>query len=221
MKLVTIILILFCANSWGSVDQTSAHFSKANGVSKTDFRLVLAALEKVFSPVAASMSRTLEFQYDWDADWAQAFARRWETDQVVIYGGIARIPGSTTDSLALILCHELGHLYGGEPFSDEYNKLALEGQADYFATLDCWDRVITEIPVREGNERDRAFAAALTVTAFFASNRGIAAPKIETPDTTVVTTTLKTHPEPQCRLDTYMAGLEKAERPRCWWAPEN
>ena len=189
------------------------------GVSRTQFRQVIAAFEAEFARDAAEEGRTFEILHDWDTDWAQAFARRWETDHLVVYGGIARIAHATTDSLALILCHEVGHLYGGVPYSDETNRLSLEGQADWWATAHCWERVIHQLPGRAGNERERAVAAALTVTAFFASNRSLPMPRAETPDTSVVSRTNQTHPAPQCRLDTYLAGLLKQERPRCWWAP--
>ncbi len=189
------------------------------GLTSVEFQQTIKTFESVFASYAARDNRIFEILSDWKTDWPQAFARRWETDHLVVYGGIARIPGSTVDSFALILCHEVGHLYGGEPFSDEHNRMAVEGQADYWATSECWEKIIHELPLREGSVQDRGVAAAIVVTAFFASNRNLPAPRVDTPDTTIVERINRTHPLPQCRLDTYLAGLELNERPLCWWAP--
>ncbi len=189
------------------------------GLTRAQFSQTMNMFEAVFAPYAARDNRTFEILSDWNEAWPQAFARRWETDHLIVYGGIARIPGSTVDSFALTLCHEVGHLYGGEPFGDEHNRMAVEGQADYWATSECWEKIIHELPLREGSVSDRGVAAAIVLSAFFAANRNLPAPRVETPDTSVAERTNLTHPLPQCRLDTYVAGLEMNERPRCWWAP--
>lgn len=189
------------------------------GLTRAQFTQTIKAFEAVFAPYAHRDQRTFEILSDWDTAWPQAFARRWETDHLVVYGGIARIPGSTVDSFALTLCHEVGHLYGGEPFGDEHNRLAVEGQADYWATSECWEKIISELPLRDGSVQDRGVAAAIVLTAFFAANRSLPAPRIETPDPSIAERINRTHPLPQCRLDTYLAGLELKERPLCWWAP--
>lgn len=55
------------------------------------------------------------------------------------WGGIARIPGMNDNGLALIACHEVGHLLGGEPRSKipAFLWATSEGQADYYATSIC------------------------------------------------------------------------------------
>lgn len=189
------------------------------GLTRSEFHQTIKSFESVFAPYAARDGRVFEILSDWETPWPQAFARRWETDHLVVYGGIARIAGSTIDSFALVLCHEVGHLYGGEPFGDEHNRLAVEGQADYWATSECWEKIILELPLREGSVQDRGVAAAIVLASFFAANRNLPAPRVDTPDTSVVERINRTHPSPQCRLDTYLAGLELKERPLCWWAP--
>lgn len=189
------------------------------GLTRTEFTQTIKTFEAVFASYAARDNRVFEILSDWNESWPQAFARRWETDHLIVYGGIARIPGSTVDSFALTLCHEVGHLYGGEPFGDEHNRMAVEGQADYWATSECWEKIVHELPLREGSVQERGVAAAIILTAFFAANRNLPAPRVETPDTSVAERINRTHPLPQCRLDTYLAGLELKERPLCWWAP--
>jgi hypothetical protein len=186
-------------------------------ITKSEFLTTLSLARKIFAPLAATNNRKLEIFSDWNSDWTQAFARRWDTDQILIYGGIARITAGTQDSLALLICHELGHLYGGIPYSDEHNQLSAEGQADWWATNYCWSRFSEQLPSTNPDSKDRALRAALVVTAFYAKNRNIPAPLPNTPDSTVVEETVLTHPEPQCRLDTYLAGLINNPRPLCWW----
>lgn len=167
---------------------------------------------------------------DYNEDWAQAFARRWEEDQVIVYGGIAAIKNSSEDTFALILCHETGHLYGGEPVGDTHNNLSLEGQADYWALRSCFPKILSSLSGRtpsagalEYCQNETACArtvdAILAVTAHFADNRNLPHPQLDTPDETVVPATLLTHPNPQCRLDTMIAGMKGLPRPLCWHKP--
>jgi hypothetical protein len=178
---------------------------------RDDFYSVISLMEQKFSYLAAQDGRQLQIFADYDDDWAQSFARRWQTDQVLIYGGMAKIRGMNEDSLILLICHELGHLYGGFPFKDEYNHLSAEGQADYWATKECFPKVITESNV------ERGLSAALILTAFFAEKRHLPLPTEETPDLSVVTETMLEHPSPQCRLDTFIAGALNHPRPACWY----
>lgn len=188
-------------------------------VSRDEFHAVIRVFEQEFARDAAELDRVFEIHHDWKQDWAQAFARRWETDHLVVYGGAARITGGTVDSFALILCHEVGHLYGGFPFSDVYNQISVEGQADYWATNVCWERIANDLPNVVGDSVARARVAAQILTHYFALTRGLPAPRPETPDLLEVARTTLTHPSPQCRLDTFLAGQRAAPRPLCWFAP--
>ena len=91
---------------------------------------------------------------------------------------------------------------------------------------------------------DRTIEAGKAVTAMFADMRGIRIPQVYTPSAKIVRYTSHTHPAPQCRLDTFVAGAvcEKSfdeeissvdyskgyctresssvgYRPSCWFAP--
>ncbi len=212
-----LLLLLLSASGFASVDEIPSRSSGEKLPRKT-FDRIINIFETTFSPYAQVNGRQLEFMTDYDEDWIQAFARRWETDQVIVYGGIAAIKNGTEDTMALILCHETGHLYGGNPVGDEFNKLSLEGQADYWAASHCMDKILPLLTVRPGQSiRDRKIDAFLAVTAQFADNRNLPHPRLETPDMTVVETTNLTHPNPQCRLDTMMAGMNGNSRPLCWY----
>lgn len=212
MKLALIFLLV----SSFALAHTEKAFVTAPGVKlpKKRFLEILKIFELEFAPLAAQNGRKFEILSDYNEDWAQAFARRWETDHIIVYGGASALIGGTEDSFALLLCHETGHLYGGRPWGDDKNQLALEGQADYWSHK-CFKQVLPKLAPRNG---DRLMEAALVLTAFYADNRGIPHPRVDTPDVSVVRETLKTHPEPQCRLDTILAGRDYQPRPNCWFA---
>lgn len=200
-------------------------------VSKSDFSLVIAIIHKNFSPLSHQNNRRLKFYTDYKSDWAQAFARRWDDDEIHLYGGFARIKNASVDSLALIICHELGHLYAGAPYSNQDLKLTVEGMADYWATSVCLPKIIPELPEVETigsfeaycNEDKicaRTFQAGLVVSTHFAVNGKEKLPSLDERDPLVVEKTLKTHPSAQCRLDTFVNGYQRIEKPLCWMKEE-
>lgn len=199
----------------------------ASKLSKTTFKRVLSILKSHYQYKAQERGSLLEFYTDYDNDWAQAFARRWDTDQVHIYGGVAAINQSTEDTLALFICHELGHLYGGSPYSDTHNELSVEGQADYWAASECMPKIIPKLSYLEASSSSeshcegdnvcaRTLDASYALANFFADNAKNPHPDLSTPDQSIVVQVLKTHPSAQCRLDTFWAGLKLSNPPRCW-----
>lgn len=224
-----LLLLLFSVSVNASVDEMPAR-SEAVKLPEKTFDRIITLFETSFSPLAQANNRELVFMTDYDSDWIQAFARRWEEDQVIVYGGAAAVTNGSEDTFALILCHETGHLYGGKPWGEEHNKLSVEGQADYWASSVCLKKILPSLSPRvasavslklcEGESMcARSVDAFLALTAQFADNRSLPHPRLETPDETVVTTLQFTHPSPQCRLDTFMAGLRGLPRPLCWFLP--
>jgi len=72
-------------------------------------------------------------------------------------GVFTRIDGMNTDGVALLVCHELGHILGGAPmFNPDYTgfgsppnfnqPMSVEGQADYFAAAKCFKRYARATP---------------------------------------------------------------------------
>jgi len=208
-------------------------------ITKKVFNEELSLMQKRFSFLAEEKKYTLEIYPDWDATtWANALARRWPPeDQIIVYSGLAYRKEFLTDTLALGVCHELGHLYGGVPYSDNYNQISGEGQADYWATTNCFveamnlfdykdDDSTPRIAVKNFCETQTKFSSALCIRllkaverlgSFFAHNAKLPEPHFETPDQGVVNQTVLTHNDPQCRVDTFMAGLFGGDRPKCWY----
>ncbi len=111
------------------------------------------------------------------------------------FGGLARYPGMTKNGFIAVLCHELGHHIGGAPKYNRNGWASIEGQSDYWATHHC----MKELGI-DSKAAGKALAGVL------ADLNGERPPKESSPDMTVVTKMLESHPEAQCRLDTYLAG---------------
>jgi hypothetical protein len=153
---------------------------------------------------------------------------------VNMYGGLARRSEILPESFALVLCHELGHLYGGSPYISPEYKMAAEGQSDYWATNACFDKIYARVPgLRTTHEAYQPYTENCgdnrrcknsleggqglgNLLAFLTGANEL--PKYETPDTTVVSKTELSYPKTvQCRLDTYGAGTLMKPRPACWY----
>lgn len=83
-----------------------------------------------------------------NTDWETPYFSAWVKDEapkkfsINFWGGIVRIPGMNDNGLALIACHEMGHLLGGEPRSKlpAFLWATSEGQSDYYASSICLKR---------------------------------------------------------------------------------
>lgn len=176
-------------------------------------------MKSEFQYLAILKNESLLIYGDWiDSTADMALARRWDDSaQVLVYRGMAHRREIDEDALMLIICHEIGHLYGGTPYKHEYSKISVEGQADYFSTKFCLPQALKSWADEDVEER--VLKAILNVGNFLANNWQVPLPRFDTPDSRVVDETNLKHPHPQCRLDTYVAGLESLQRPRCWFCP--
>ncbi|OUR96726.1 hypothetical protein A9Q84_10315 [Halobacteriovorax marinus] len=214
MKILLLFLLSIQVNA--SFNKSSSLTTNQPVIPKREFFKILTHLENEFQYLAKEQGEVLNILGGWsDRSADMAFARRWDTAQVLIFRGMAHRRELDRDALILIICHEIGHLYGGTPYSNLANKLSLEGQADYFATQTCLPHAL--LSYKNENLEKRIDQAMLNVGKFLANNRRINHPSFDTPDTTQVEQMLRTHPEPQCRLDTYVAGLYSLGRPACWF----
>lgn len=71
-----------------------------------------------------------------------------------IYSGLLKSSRLTPDSFRMIICHELGHLFGGAPRkslpmewvgpigNDGKSLMSAEGQADYYASSVCFKKML-------------------------------------------------------------------------------
>lgn len=122
---------------------------------------------------------------------------------LTITGGMAREKLMSEDALRLILCHEMGHFFGGAPKINKGHWSSTEGQADYYSTSKCILNFI------KNNQIKRVKEASLILAKITALQTGevISEDSFNKKDISVVTRTTALHSSAQCRLDTLIAGL--------------
>lgn len=202
-------------------------------MTKDEFDAIINGIVELYQPLAAVHGAQIKSSNGWSDSTVNASANRMgNTWFINMYGGLARRAEVTKDGFALVVCHELGHHFGGFPFKGGLlgGWAADEGQSDYFATQACarkaWknDRALNaSFASRVGNyeksrcddawesEDDRNLcyriaAAGESLGGLLAALRKSPTPSYETPDEGRVLFTNHSHPEAQCRLDTYLAG---------------
>ncbi len=198
------------------------------GIGKEEFDRIIANAEKAFGPIVEKFGSSLEIVNKWNDSTVNASATQsFGTWTVNMYGGLARRPEVTADGFVLVLCHELGHHLGGFPYVSNWG--ANEGQSDYFASNHCapylWaeetainatfrnlipkapkDLCDTSYPtVDQQNLCYRTMLASKSISDLLGSLTGRTV-DFNKPSPTQVKKTVNSHPEAQCRLDTYMAG---------------
>ncbi len=242
------------------------------GLTEAQFNGVIAKVERLYSPVISNLGSKLVIERLWTNTKVNAYAKR-DTPKVwtvQMFGGLARHASVTADGFALVLCHELGHHIGGAPKKRATMNpwASSEGQSDYFATLKCLRQVFLNdnnaaivrtlsAPAELVSACKKVFTkddvnicirsgmAGASVANLFASMDSAKLASFSTPDLTVVTSNVDSHPATQCRLDTFFQGslcevsfnedvdqkdeirgtCHKASghstgmRPRCWHKP--
>lgn len=205
----------------------------------------LEALLQAFS----GLYPDIHFQGSWDSSTVNAQALRFDDLKlVVIYGGLVRQVGMNLDTLALMICHEVGHHKGGAPFfTDSEGRLSWasgEGAADYYSVKSCFLKVSDFLPhftlkaedegqkqIRELCRHQRPLSLDLCLRSILAGLRTAQlqwkqlsevqeAPRVESFELRFPERTLVDYPSPQCRLDTFIASALFIERPRCWYVPQ-
>lgn len=215
------------------VSKSAKGIKGIKGINEAQFLEVIQKVEKVYAPIADHLGVDLVFYKSWKSNTVNAYADRSESYRwnVTFYGGLARHETITMDGFTLVVCHELGHHFGGAPQKTGNNWSSAEGQADYYAPLKClrrvWEKennaaVVANLNVPEfvknkcqenfSAEADqlicqRSSMAGLSVALLMqALEYESITPQFNTPDTNIAAMTNLMHPAPQCRLDTYFQG---------------
>ncbi len=243
-------------------------------IDENKFNEILDKVETIYSPIIEARNKKLQVVKKWDDGTVNAYAQQsGKTWTISMFGGLARHKAITADGFALVACHEIGHHLGGAPKKKSFwssSWASNEGQADYFGTMKCLRKYMEkddniaivaamDVPAYAvekcqkyfNNAEDLAMCkrgamAGLSLGSLFKDLRKL--PKdleFSTPDRKVVRKTSDSHPEPQCRLDTYFAGAlcdkdhysdvsstdaevgvctrannyEDGMRPLCWYKP--
>lgn len=114
-----------------------------DGVTQSEFFYISSLLQSLYTAdIYEKGGVAFGMNADWYDETINAYASRepglWS---VHINGGMARAQGMNKDSLAFIICHEIGHHLAGGPQTFKFDGWpSAEGQADYWATSKCLKR---------------------------------------------------------------------------------
>lgn len=236
---------------------------RALGIDEARFNAVLDRAERVYGPIVAAKGGRLVVNRKWSDPTVNASAQQMGGSwHINMYGGLARHAATTEEGFMLVVCHEIGHHIGGYPKSSWATN---EGGSDYFATLKCMRNMYGDAPplgdvdpvaaagcaaqYPDGAGRNGCLNGARggqsVAFLFQALRNSPTPPKFDTPNQTVVPRMVNSHPETQCRLDTYYQGAlcgaslgtdvsnsdpnvgactakngqRTGLRPRCWYKP--
>ncbi|GEM_PF-4273034 len=155
---------------------------------------------------------------------------------VQISGGGLRNPVKEFDGMLIGITHEFGHLLQELPL--KHDSLSSEGQADYIAGRELkkvlqlfskhssndkhsslYEKLCKQVPPSEKKICHRAMRAIENFGEFIADYKQIEiVPQLDTPDNYIATETItENYPNPQCRIDTMLAGYFRKDRPGCWY----
>jgi hypothetical protein len=139
-----------------------------------------------------------------------AEATRGEKEYVInIYGGLLGHNKMTPAVMNLLLCHEMGHILGGEPLRSNKGWSSTEGQADYYSAYTCAHNL--------GFTTNDFYQAAIELVSIYAEITNDVPPRMDQMDDTEVERINYGYPKAQCRYDTLVSGWNKDLRPRCWF----
>jgi len=209
-------------------------FYALNGMTEQLFTHIIQLGGDLYAPIAQQWGENLYINEMYNDSTVNASAWRdgRGNTEIRMYGGMARRQEVLPLSFALVLCHELSHLYGGSPYIEPRLYVSAEGQSDYMGAGWCLRNIAeklmdsTAFPVTAymkqlcGSDRIclQRLGAANGLGTLLARLSNSPVPRYETPDQTVVSRTEVSYPKTtQCRLDTYRAGTLNQARPRCWF----
>lgn len=115
---------------------------------------VFQEAQQLYVPVTAPLEKKLVFEVEEVGHSSGGAYYDGETYKVVITRGLLESPRLTPDSFRSIICHELGHFFGGSPrrhappewdgpiAEDGRLFITSEGQSDYYTTRSCFWRMV-------------------------------------------------------------------------------
>lgn len=206
---------------------------KRGGLTQEMFNRVVDVANEIYQPIAKQNNEKLVINKLWTNSTVNANCSRYRGKVTInMYGGLARRDEVTVEGFALVLCHELGHAYGGYPFIYVAEKMSAEGQADYYGAEACHALVMDRMmDTMEGPSTDymlrscgsdniclRGLIGGQSLGNLLSVLSGEEAPSYEKLDETIVTKTELSYPKTvSCRLTTYYYGTLKKPRPTCWF----
>ena len=114
---------------------------------ESTFNRIINIGQQLYNATARQYGETLTFVRLWQDPTVNASA--WKdgrgNTEVTMYGGMARRPEVLPLSFALVMCHELNHLYGAAPYLDSGLRISAEGQSDWAGAGWCLQNVAAQL----------------------------------------------------------------------------
>ena len=218
--------------------------ANVSALTESDYTAVISKfLMRYFNKVYTTTGKPLVIPFEWNSPFFAAFAESKEGYmKISLWGGMARAPGASKSVLAAVLCHELGHILGGEPRQtipgSEWGSI--EGQSDFYAAAVCLPDFFRAHPelapvvsseveqVCKGNKDCGVVLQTGLETVRFLqaySYREYTPVSIFSTEKPIDKLILNTYPSDQCRLDSFIQGARcqlggACRAPNCW-LPDN
>ncbi|WP_059051430.1 M48 family metalloprotease [Paenibacillus senegalimassiliensis] len=152
----------------------------------------------------------VNYSLDWDNDEVNAVA--WKDNEkryVQVFGGLVRSTTLELEGLSLVIAHELGHHYGGEPTYD--GELSCEGQADFYGARNIMRKVwFGEFYIQVMEKAIQQLKDFFEVPLRNSFKEAAFIPEEEHPSISKCS-----HPPGICRIETYNAAVDLKSKPHC------
>ena len=217
-----------------------------SSITERDYLEMIWDFQAQFQTAVYSKTRkAVIFSNDWQSPYFGASALRHDAYfQVSLLAGTVRVPEFNKAMMAAVLCHELGHILGGEPLQTVplSEWASTEGQSDFYAARDCLPKFFQRHPEMmnlsavdskikkrcKGNESCERTAQVgwELINVFqkysFKTFKPVSLIEHEKPTLELIR---NSYPSDQCRVDTYLQGAlcqlgRSCDAPACWAPPK-
>ena len=166
MKTFTLVFFLFISLSSSFANEKRRDYfelppgdPEAKGLSESQYYKVLGTfMVEYYQLVKTKTGKDLIINFDWQNKFFGAFAKDEGTKySISLWGGMSRAEGMTEELAYFILCHELGHILGGNPKQTIPGSdwASSEGQSDFFAAKRCIPYLLKKIPMKKRHASKR------------------------------------------------------------------
>jgi hypothetical protein len=188
----------------------------------TEFYKIPATIIGLYQNEMKSLPLAMALDAQWESPYFGAGVSLIDNSfRLMILGGMARMKEMTLDGYAAIVCHEIGHIVGGEPRQTIYGVdwSSAEGQADFFSASICLPKYFKSLGMNSEQEiKNRIekagydFLSLAKVVESKPQNKILSRGKINLP--AVNETIINLYPSTQCRYETYR---DNSKRSTCWY----
>jgi hypothetical protein len=194
-------------------------------INQQNFYTIPAMIIGLFSTELSDANYPLSLEAKWESPFFGAGVSLFENSfHLMILGGTTRIERMTVDAYAAVVCHEIGHIVGGEPRQTitgaEWSSS--EGQADFFAATVCLPRYFKSQKIADNQIAARIDKAGFEMMdafkAFDTNSSDKTVSRTRAPLPAAKETLINKYPSLQCRYENFRNASKGIKtRPACWY----